>query len=429
MSEETRNILSQRQQQRRSKRNALKHQAIPNSRNMGLKEIMDDLTIRFIMNCPEEEFESFDRLFFQIEEAHWFYEDFYREHNKTLPAMNFRVFVDKVFEHCPVLSPFREAIEGYIQSFYDYKTTVPVYGAIILNQAQDKVLLVKGWTSKSWTFPRGKINQDEPELICAAREVKEEIGFDISPYLRESDYIHMNFNEQSIKLFIVSGIPETVVFTPQTRKEIRAIEWHSIDSIMQARSPSNPKKSASKFWTIAAFMPKLKRWLLKSAVNSNKKRRNSPQQQQASTSSSPTLAEETTPKNNQKRGRRGRKSPELHSNNTTSQQQQRERSSSAPAQPEPSKPKRIASRKLSFNNNDESQPTASNPPVILKRSNSPQQQQATYSSYPPPQHIYHHMFNPYPFVQQQYAFQSPVYNYSHHDELLRADNSITSVVV
>jgi hypothetical protein len=40
---------------------------------------------RFIYNCPEEEFESLDRICFQIELAHWFYEDFYREHNLSLP--------------------------------------------------------------------------------------------------------------------------------------------------------------------------------------------------------------------------------------------------------------------------------------------------------------------------------------------------------
>lgn len=410
-------ILS-RQQQRRSKRNALKHQSLPNSRNMHFQEIMDDLTIRFIMNCPEEEFESFDRLFFQIEEAHWFYEDFYREHNKSLPALSFRQFVDKVFEHCPVLSPFREAIEKYIQSFYEYKTTVPVYGAIILNQAQDKVLLVKGWNSKSWTFPRGKINQDEPELICAAREVKEEIGFDISPYLKTNDFIHMNFNEQSIKLFIVTGIPETTAFAPQTRKEIRGIEWHSIDGVMQARSPSNPKKSASKYWTITAFMPKLKRWLLKNAAASQKhqhhqqpaknashKRKLSPKVEATSPSdeSSPSISR------SQKRGRKGRKSP------TQPEILQRERSNSGSEQAES---KKSAQRILSFNEPAVEALHQHKPPAILKRNESTMSNNSGAINAPfpvlpasPPQYhfTYPHPFNPYAFVQQ-YPIHT-VYNY------------------
>ena len=33
-------------------------------------------------------------------------------------------------------------------------------------------LLVKGWKASSgWGFPKGKINQDEPEPTCAIREV------------------------------------------------------------------------------------------------------------------------------------------------------------------------------------------------------------------------------------------------------------------
>ena len=36
-----------------------------------LDEIFDDLAARFILTCPVEEFSSFERLFFQIESAHW----------------------------------------------------------------------------------------------------------------------------------------------------------------------------------------------------------------------------------------------------------------------------------------------------------------------------------------------------------------------
>jgi len=36
-----------------------------------LVEVFDDLATRFILTCPVEEFSSFERLFFQIEAAHW----------------------------------------------------------------------------------------------------------------------------------------------------------------------------------------------------------------------------------------------------------------------------------------------------------------------------------------------------------------------
>jgi mRNA-decapping enzyme subunit 2 len=37
---------------------------------------------------------------------------------------------------------------------------VPVYGAILLNPALDKCLMVKGWKpGASWGFPKGKVRR------------------------------------------------------------------------------------------------------------------------------------------------------------------------------------------------------------------------------------------------------------------------------
>lgn len=46
-------------------------------------------------------------------------------------------------------------------------------GAIMLNATMDKCLLVKSWGPQgSWGFPRGKINPNETDINCAAREVR-----------------------------------------------------------------------------------------------------------------------------------------------------------------------------------------------------------------------------------------------------------------
>lgn len=73
--------------------------------------------------------------------------------------------------------------------FKSYKDRVPVCGAILISDNWDKVraspgasfsfktdneqvLLVRGFDAKaSWSFPRGKINKEEPEADCAIREV------------------------------------------------------------------------------------------------------------------------------------------------------------------------------------------------------------------------------------------------------------------
>lgn len=246
-----------------------------NQHNYTLTEALDDVLIRFILNCPEEEHESMDRLFFQLEEAHWFYEDFYRENCSALPELKFKEFVEKMFAHCPLLAPYRSKVDAHTQSFYQYKTSVPVCGAIILNETLDKVLLVKGWSNKSsWSFPRGKINRDEPQLQCAIREVFEETGFDISQHgANDKDFVELVMGEQKVKLFIVTGISENTVFVPQTRKEISATEWHTFEKILE-RSPTT-QKTSGKYWPVIPFVRKVKKW-----ISQNKNRRRGKKQQQ-----------------------------------------------------------------------------------------------------------------------------------------------------
>lgn len=82
-------------------------------------------------------------------------------------------------------------------------------------------VLVKGWkSSSSWSFPRGKINAEEPEHECAAREALEETGFDVSEKIIMDAVIHLTIKEQDTTFFVVPNIPEDTVFVPRTRKEI-----------------------------------------------------------------------------------------------------------------------------------------------------------------------------------------------------------------
>ncbi|KAJ2856586.1 mRNA-decapping enzyme subunit 2 [Coemansia erecta] len=192
-------------------------------------EVLDDLASRFIINVPEEELQEIERICFQIEQAHWFYEDFIREKNKSLPSMTLKTFAARMFKHCPLLSQWAHNSEAAYQNFLDYKFKVPVCGAILLNPTLDKVLLVKGWSSRSsWGFPRGKINKDEPEWQCAQREVIEETGFDILPFLVEKQRIEITQSDQKVLLYIITGIPENTQFIPTVRKEISQIQWHNI---------------------------------------------------------------------------------------------------------------------------------------------------------------------------------------------------------
>eukprot|EP01102_Stenamoeba_stenopodia_P009479 TRINITY_DN2796_c0_g4_i1.p1 TRINITY_DN2796_c0_g4~~TRINITY_DN2796_c0_g4_i1.p1 ORF type:complete len:356 (-),score=78.99 TRINITY_DN2796_c0_g4_i1:1050-2117(-) len=239
-----------------------------------LEVVLDDLCSRFLINCPEEEYESLERICFQIEQAHWFYEDFYREKNPRLPSLSLKEFTRQIFERSELLKQVQsgeiKSTDEILANFKKYKFRVPVFGAIILNPSLDKCLLVKGWHSRSsWGFPKGKINKLEPEIDCAAREVYEETGFNIKDLVKEEDHIEMTVREQRIKLYIIPGVPETTHFAPRTRKEISKIEWHNVSDLpgyskKNSNNNNNSKDSrlsGNQHFLISPFVSKLKGWI------------------------------------------------------------------------------------------------------------------------------------------------------------------------
>mmetsp|Transcript_55907 Transcript_55907/g.147804 ORF Transcript_55907/g.147804 Transcript_55907/m.147804 type:complete len:227 (-) Transcript_55907:527-1207(-) len=199
-----------------------------------LSVVLQDLAARFVLTCPPEEFESFNRIFFSIEQAHWFYVDNCQVQDPTLPKMGLREFSRKFFDYCPMLKQFQSSIEEHLQNFSSYKIGVPVYGAIILNTKLDKCLLVKGY-GNSWGFPKGKVNKNENAIDCAAREVYEEVGFDVSKLIAEDDTIlyKNQQNKQTIQLYIAPGVSEETCFAPTTRGEIRLTSPVTVISSLQ----------------------------------------------------------------------------------------------------------------------------------------------------------------------------------------------------
>lgn len=213
------------------------------------------------------------RICFQIEEAHWYYEDFLRVINPGLPTYNLRSFIHQIFEHIPPsLTPNLPLQEGTAEKafadFMTYKSRVPVRGAIMLNLEMDKCLLVKGWkSSATWAFPRGKIDQNENDVTCAVREVREETGFDLEDSINKDHFLETTMKDQNIRLYIIPGISEETHFAPRTRKEISKIEWHKL-SDMPGFQPGKSQKvqqlRSGRFYMVAPFMKGLKKWILTS---------------------------------------------------------------------------------------------------------------------------------------------------------------------
>lgn len=68
--------------------------------------------------------------------------------------LNFRI----IFNYCPYLQSQAYRVDQVIEEWRSYKSQVPTYGAILINENLDKILLVQGFYAKSsWGFPKGKV--------------------------------------------------------------------------------------------------------------------------------------------------------------------------------------------------------------------------------------------------------------------------------
>nr|VDD11761.1 unnamed protein product [Brassica oleracea] len=222
------------------------------------KKILDDLYTRFVVNGPEEEKQSLNRLMFLVESAHWYYEDNVVENDKTLKSLSFGEFTRLLFNNSDALSPHVGYMDMIFRDFFSYKSRIPVAGAIILDETYERCLLVKGWKqSSNWSFPRGKKNTNEEDDVCAIREVLEETGCDVSKLLNKEEYIEITFEgKKRVRLYIVVGVRDDTAFAPLTKKEISQISWFRLDGLESGFA-------GLKLFEVAPFLASLKSWISK----------------------------------------------------------------------------------------------------------------------------------------------------------------------
>jgi len=151
---------------------------------------------------------------------------------------------------------------------------VPTNGAIILDESMRNVLLVQGfWAKTSWGFPKGKVVEDESEAHCAQREVLEETGYDITEKLKDDQYLEIQINDQTIRLYIIPGVSMNEKFEPRTRREIKDVKWFAIDELPVHRKDTRTKQtlgySPNSFFMVIPFLKALKHWIFANSRDSS----------------------------------------------------------------------------------------------------------------------------------------------------------------
>ncbi|XP_021957731.1 mRNA-decapping enzyme subunit 2 [Folsomia candida] len=232
--------------------------------------VIQDVLCRFIMNIPEEE--KFDpvRALFQVELAHWFFIDHYctDEGDPALASLGhipFNQFAYIIFKEAPHLRQYYENVDKYLADFRTYRSRVPTYGAILMNQDLTQVVLVQGFRNQ-WGFPKGKVNENEDPIECAIREVFEETGYNMRPLINPNHFIESKTHDRNDRLYLVRGVDTQFPFFPQTQYEIKQISWFNIDEIPEHKKDTNPKisghgQAVSNFFTIYTYVKRLKQWI------------------------------------------------------------------------------------------------------------------------------------------------------------------------
>lgn len=178
--------------------------------------ILDSIITRFFVGLEDHEKNAIERIFFILEEAHWFLIDNYMISNISLAA-----FSKEVLEYIGV----RMNIDDALKDFVKYRQSVKVYGAIIVNQDLTRVLTVKEKKKTgNYSFPKGKKCMNEEGIECAVREIYEEIGYDVQRKIFNLPIIVFD----KITFYFVFNVKTDFPFQTQTKKEIEEIKWLSI---------------------------------------------------------------------------------------------------------------------------------------------------------------------------------------------------------
>lgn len=247
----------------------------------------------FVSSQPDGELSDLIRLFFQIELAHWFFLDFYCTQEENLIfSCGLKQFALNIFEHIPFLNHHVPNLNVILEEWKLYKMSVPTYGTILLTSDMQQCLLVQSFFAKnSWSFPKGKVNENEDPVKCAIREVYEETGFDCSHLINPNDFVEgQTSNYQYSRLYIVKNVPIETKFCPRTRNEIKDCSWFKIDLLPTNRNDDGYIREQRKirpnsFYMILPFISKLKHWImterLGNVMRPNKKKQQQHQQLQS----------------------------------------------------------------------------------------------------------------------------------------------------
>ncbi|KAK2720467.1 m7GpppN-mRNA hydrolase-like [Artemia franciscana] len=233
-------------------------------------ENFNHLLEKYILSLPKEETKNLNKVCNQIQLVNWaLYDSPNKEDDSpymtSLRKLKYKEFMHYIFDKVEFLRKDISNIATIYSKWQKYCRLIPTYGCILVNSTYDKVLLVKVFGSKyEWSFPKGKIEENENEVDCAVREVFEETGYRCNMRCFDSNrYIERGKRDghsRYCKLFIIYDVNEETNFKQKSTYEIIDIKWHSISEIFD-------KINTRKYRLVRPYMFKLLSNLSQKAID------------------------------------------------------------------------------------------------------------------------------------------------------------------
>ena len=183
------------------------------------------------------------RIFYHLEHVVWFCMDHCSSlFTKKLREADLLQFCTEFCRAHDLLSKYftAERLESLFRTFKKANHHVRRYGCIIINQTFD-ALLMNTRKNEPWSFPKGKIEDNEEPLQCALRETYEETGLDLTNYAPQNPTHFASYSDGLI-WFIIPGVSDTLRLEPQELGEVDRLEWVPVSYLLQ--SINNPSPSS-----------------------------------------------------------------------------------------------------------------------------------------------------------------------------------------
>ncbi|KAK2707011.1 hypothetical protein QYM36_014883 [Artemia franciscana] len=204
--------------------------------------LLRDLCGKYILSMSIQDRKDMFKVCNNIQAAYW---SLYESNIGLFKSLRIKEFMKCIFYRVKFLNTEVQKVDSIYNQWHRYCRKIPRYGCALINGSF------------------GKIEENESEVDCAAREVYEEVGYKCKEYINTNEYVeYFGKHNSRMKLFIIYGVDEKIYFKPKVKYEISDVQWHSISEICN-------KSDSKEYRLIYPSLQKL--LLLNEKIKNNKK--------------------------------------------------------------------------------------------------------------------------------------------------------------